>query len=179
MRTHDVGKSLMGLTISRGCFSALERCQQGQGWSLVPGWDLSRCCTVPVISCTGTCWQMRVWSSLSHDPSWDVSQHLVQLFSYLSAFAHPHHIQCWSLQGIVVVEPFAAQLCVWTAMPRIKHTLLPCHSRFSMACPTLSLHHSSNAYRFTISWQFQLNGKSKSLPESYSPEETTCFSFFF
>lgn len=37
---------------------------------------LSRCWEAPVISCIGTCWQMRLWSSLSHDPSWDVSQHV-------------------------------------------------------------------------------------------------------
>ena len=67
------GKSLMGLTVSRGYFSALERCQQEEGWSLVPEWDLSRMLCHPVISCIGTCWQMRVWSFLSHDPSWDVT----------------------------------------------------------------------------------------------------------
>ena len=77
------GKSLMGLTVSRGYFSALERCQQEEGWSLVPEWDLPRMLYYPVISCIGTCWQMRVWSFLSHDLPWDVTHHLVQSFSCL------------------------------------------------------------------------------------------------
>ena len=102
----DEGKSFLGLMVTRGHFSV----PAGGGVSLVPKQVLPRCCTGPMISCTATCWQMSVRSSLRHDPSWDVPQRLIQLFSCVSTSVHPPPIQSRSLQRIVLVEPYAACL---------------------------------------------------------------------
>lgn len=140
--------------------------RQEAGWSLVPKQVLSRCCTGPVISCKATCWQTSVWSSLRHDPSWDVPQHLIQLFSCVSTSVHPHPIQFQSLQRIVLVEPYAA--CLGSKAKQNKPALegfitknkaYPTyHSRASMACPPLFLYHSCNACTFAISFQTAQEG---------------------